>query len=341
METVTRSCYALGGAGIAIILSACTAGTQSVDPDAAPSARAVVAPQQRGLASSLQGRKSWIEPNAKNHRLLYVSDSNNNIVQVYNYPKGSQDPPAGTLTGFNHPFGMCVDSSNNLYFTNNEGFSVFKYAAGASEPSGVYMLGQQLPVGCSIDPTTGNLAVSSGHGSKRQYGAVTICSSTTHCKNAQHPGSLVTPYFVAYTDSGDLYVNGFTALDFGMAYLPKGSSTWQSVNYSGPKGAPGGLQWDGTHLVMSLQTDYPQTLYTCNASGANVDCGQGAVQLLGVQQVLQFFILKNNKTVVAADVYGDAVHTWALPAGGQPKRSIVPAEIYSLLVGTAVVSATK
>jgi hypothetical protein len=236
---------------------------------------------------------------------------------------------------------MCVDAGNNVYITNHEGFSVFKYAAGASQPSATYLLGQQLPVGCSVDPTTGDLAVSSSIASKRQYGAVTICTSPTHCRNAQHPGSLANPGLISYTNSGDLYVNGFTALDFGMAYLAKGSSTWQQVNYSGYKGAPGGVQWDGSHLVMSFQTEYPSLLHLCSVTGANVDCSGQQVELLGVQQIEQFFVLPNKKTVVAADVYNDKVDAWEYPAGGQPKHSIVPSESNSLLFGTVVVRASK
>lgn len=338
MKTLNRDRSALLAA--ALTLAACNAGTQSTDPNISSRIGTLAIRAHHGSSGFQRYGKSWMEPNAKSHRLLYVSDSNNSIVQVYNYPEGTQKPPAGTLTGLNHPHGMCIDHSHNIYITNQEGFSVFKYAAGATQPSATYSLGTELPGGCSVDPTTGNLAVSSGIGSHRQYGAVTICTGPAHCRTFQHPASLVNPAFISYTDSGDLYVNGFTAIDFGMAYLAKGSRAWQVVNYSGPKGAPGGVQWVGTHLVMSLETEYPALLHLCSVSGPNVDCSGKAVELDKITQMEQFFVLQNNRAVVAADVYNDAVDTWAYPAGGnpKPKRHITPSESYPLLVGTAVLS---
>src|ERR1700723_2144701 len=58
---------------------------------------------------------SWMEPNAKNKSLLYISDVYNKVVYVLNYPKLT---PAGVLTGFDEPEGLCTDPQGDVWVAN-------------------------------------------------------------------------------------------------------------------------------------------------------------------------------------------------------------------------------
>lgn len=61
-------------------------------------------------------------------RLLYVSDYNNGIVQVYNYPpRGKQRSPVATLTGFLEPQGMCVGDHDHVFIVNTGRFNVLEF----------------------------------------------------------------------------------------------------------------------------------------------------------------------------------------------------------------------
>ena len=77
-------------------------------------AQSTLAAKVRLAKVSVPHGKPWMESNANQNRLLYVSDPQDNIVQVYNYPKGSS---AGTIFGFNQPQGECVDNHSNIYIT--------------------------------------------------------------------------------------------------------------------------------------------------------------------------------------------------------------------------------
>ncbi len=102
--------------------------------------------------------KSWMSSDARNiKKLLYTSDLSTNDVYVYNYQTGKV---VGTLTGFNEPYGQCVDKKGEVWITNFEAASVVEYAHGRAQPIKTLNTDGSSD-GCSIDPTTGNLAVSS------------------------------------------------------------------------------------------------------------------------------------------------------------------------------------
>lgn len=284
-----------------------------------------------------------MEPGANKHRLLYVSDYNNGIVQVYNYPSmGTQNPPAGMLTGFTNPQGMCTDKNDNVYITNTGGYNVLEYAYGASAPSAIYDDSGNYAVACSWDENTGNLAISdmfevSGNG------AVTICQSPSNCTTYGTPGGLVECFFIGYTPNGDLYVDGLSSSGFGMAYLPAGSSTWHAVAFSGATiDFPGGVQWDGTYLTVGDQFGPSgfSVIYQCNVSGANVDCSAGTTPLRTSGDVVQYFIKRGVKGVVGPDAITGNASTWVYPAGGNPRpnKIIHVTQSDPLNIGSAVLA---
>src|SRR5579863_7916707 len=54
---------------------------------------------------------SWMDPNASEQNLLYVSDMAENVY-VFAYPRGEL---VGTLTGLIAPLGECADSSGDVF----------------------------------------------------------------------------------------------------------------------------------------------------------------------------------------------------------------------------------
>ena len=75
--------------------------------------------------------RSWMAPQAKRDSLLYITDVGTNAVYAYSYPKGTL---LGTLTGFDAPFGECVDNKGDVFIANIEASNILEYAHGGTSP---------------------------------------------------------------------------------------------------------------------------------------------------------------------------------------------------------------
>jgi hypothetical protein len=357
MRILTSAKYALGVTAAVAVLAACSGGSGSQIAPSSPgmtgnaigsgvhmnSKRLPLIAAHANVHIQKYHGKNWMEPGANKNRLLYVSDYNNSIVQVFNYPsQGTQNPPAGTLTGFENPQGECVDKSNNVYITNTTAENVLVYAWGASSPSMTLNNSGEYPVGCSVDPTTGNVAVSDIFSPTTGLGAVTVFpSGSTNGTTYTEPGGLLECFFIGYMPNGDLYVDGFSSFGFGMAYLPAGSSSWSAVSFSGATiNFPGGVQTDGTNLDVGDQSGSGgySVIHQCSASGNTVTCGSGATGLQSSTDVVQYFIKRGIKGVIGPDASTGNANTWAYPAGGSPRpnKVIHVPQSYPLNIGAAV-----
>lgn len=190
---------------------------------------------------------SWMNPQeARGHStLLYSGDSNGSTVYVYDYADGTL---VGTLTGFNSPAGECVDAKGDIFITNQGNGTTLEFKNGGSKPIHQYNA-VASGVGCSVD-RDGNLAIavmplSSGPAKLCVWKAgrgPSTCYMDYDCDNMQSPG---------YDDKGNLYVEGdyYSAV---VCELPAGGAALKTVKLSGGTlNFPGGVMWDGKHLVLS------------------------------------------------------------------------------------------
>ena len=100
-----------------------------------------------------------MSPDARVQKLLYISDYLYGAVWVYSFPTGKLE---GKLISFQGPQGECTNKSGNVWITNSYGSDIIEYAHGGSKPIATLTVpGYQETHGCAIDPTTGNLAVTS------------------------------------------------------------------------------------------------------------------------------------------------------------------------------------
>ena len=86
-------------------------------------------------------------------------------VLVLSFPKGDL---VGTLTGFSVPSGECVDESGDVFVADGGADTIREYAHGGTTPIAT-LNDPGEPYGCSVDPTTGNLAVTNGSDSVAIY----------------------------------------------------------------------------------------------------------------------------------------------------------------------------
>jgi len=274
-----------------------------------------------GATAHRDQSRSWMDRHIKKTDLLYVSDNGTDDVYAYSYPKGKLK---GTLTGFDAPKGMCVDKAGNVFITDDVPYAkgpskILEYAHGGTSPIATLSDPAYHPYGCSVDPVTGNLAVTNvSTAYDYSPGDVVIY---TDAKGT--PTNYVDPdfdqyLFCGYDDKGNLFVDGINSGSaFEFAELPKGSKTLKNVTLNESFQYGGGVQWDGTYVAVGDQIASVIYQFTINgSSGTEV----GATPLDGSNYVRQFWI--HGGKVVGPDNQGASVKFWNYPAGGTATKTL-------------------
>lgn len=295
------------------------AGNASAFSQLPPSAPGVADVRHAGSQAARTGdrRGSWMAPDAVRTNLLYVSDLNLNVVNVYSYPGGKLK---GTLTGFAAPHSECVDKAGNVFIANGGVKQLLEYAHGGKSPIHTFTV-PGFTHGCSVDPTTGNLAVLHDPPSDGPGGI----SIFKHAKGK--PTEYTTPnvfrvYFIGYDNKGNLFVDGTDMhVAFEFAELPAGSTTANAVTLNQSIVLPGAIQWDGKHLAVGDQVSIfgPSTVYEFSIQGTT-GTETGATPMTDSCDVLQFWI--QGKRMIAANDCSSNVMYFGYPGGGSSIKTI-------------------
>jgi hypothetical protein len=266
---------------------------------------------------------------AKSEDLLYVT--NYSYVSVYNYPVLKL---VGVLKDFKSTVGACVDGNGNVFITNHvyaHGHTrIAEYEHGGSKPIAELANDDRIgPIGCSIDPTSGNLAVSGG-GSSRGVGVNVFKSARGKPVFIRIPG-MVFDDFCAYDARGDLFVDGeknFTHRGPAFAELSKGRKTFEDIKLDAAIDAGGGIQWDGEHVAVGAYFE-PKSRHTPAIYQFAVHGGKGkrvGTTIFGEPAYttsFQFDILAGSVVVPNWPSSGrDDVLFYKYPAGGSPTSTL-------------------
>ncbi len=258
---------------------------------------------------------AWIAPEAKSGDLLYISDLGANAVDVYTYPKGKL---VGKLTGFGDVATLCADRAGDVFVVDGDG-PIDVYAHGGSAP--IRALGDSgLPNGCSVDPTSGDLAVTNE--SSYLYGTISIYKNAAGKGKAYFDDMVDATFFCGYDKNGNLFMDGWNRSgDVIFLELPKKDERIRIIKFGRSVKNPGGVQWDGKYIALSDQG--AGLIYRTNADGTVAQ----TVKLHNGDDVDQFWI-QGSVLVGPNAANNGTVPFWKYPAGGSPimtiKGSIYP-----------------
>lgn len=284
---LSRYVFAIGAAAL---LAACSARTPGVMPQ-----------------TTFRGA-SWMLPEAKSaSQLLYIADYQSNEVSVVKLPQGKL---VGTLSGFDGPFGECTDSAGDVFIADLEAAQIWEYAHGAKSPKNILSDRGYYPLGCSIDPTTGNLAVTNEIATSGP-GNIAIYANASGQPKFYSDSGIAQFGFCTYDDAGNLYAGGTG--DDSFAELVKGAKklTPLSLNVNIASASP--MQWDGQDLA--IVDGVPGSLiYRFKISGSS-GTEVGLLKLRGANQIGDFTI--QGSTLYAPVYNKNEVQTYAYPRGGK------------------------
>jgi hypothetical protein len=266
------------------------------------------------------GASSFMKSAASKNQLLYVSDTGNFTVGVFDYPMNKLSQ---TLSGLEDVAGECRDAAGHVFIVAEGKRETDEYAPGGTSPIAKFKEpgpGLSWPNSCAVDPTTGNLAVAniiSGTGKVPGPGSVSVFTPGQKGARKYRISSMYTYWFVGYDGSGNLFVDGSAsraAIEFRYAELAKGQTEMTPITLVGGSIAtPGNVQWDGKHIAIGDQAN--AVIY--QTKGAKI---VGSTPLTGSSDCVGFFI--DRGTVICPDAGNKAVEFYNYPAGGSPTGSI-------------------
>jgi len=291
------------------MLAGCSGGSQ-LQPKTLPDAGSLSDPGT-----------SWMAADVAKKNLLYVSDEGANDGDVYSWPRGQL---VGKLTGLAYPQGECVDKTGNVFITTlgtSTASYIFEYPHGGTKPTAKIKDSGYDASGCSVDPTTGNLAVTNLEGSNGSGGNLAIYNKAGRFLGYYADTYIGYFFFCGYDNVGNLFVDGardYNPFDgFAFAELQVGSSGFTDITLNQTVNYPGGAQWDGKNIAVG-DTD-ESVIYRFNISGIR-GTEIGSTPLGGASYVLQFWI-QGNKVVGPNAGAGNAM-IWNYPAGGAATKAL-------------------
>lgn len=269
--------------------------------------------------------QSWMLPGASSEDLLYVKAENKGFVYAYSYPDLNL---VGQLAGLTEsPTGLCVDKRGDVFVTEegntskDHGSYIVEFAHGGTDPIAT-LNDSDWPWSCSVDPTTGNLAVTNWVDD----------SVAIYAKAQGNPTYIATQvrqsYWAAYDNDGDLFVSGTTGpSQYSLVELPSGGSNFTDVSLNKSIGLDA-LQWNDGHLVTSFRStsDTMLDLYRIQISGSKGKLVGTTV--LNERKKLQrdygtgqFLILGHS--VLAAGSPFNCLQLWHYPSGGRVRKTLI------------------
>jgi hypothetical protein len=260
-----------------------------------------------GVPAQARAARSWMSPAAKAQNLLYVADLGTNLVDVYPYPKGKL---VGQLSGIGAMATLCADKAGDVFVVDEAG-PVRVYAHGGTTP--IRQLDASgAPNGCSVDPVTGNLALTNQ--SSYLYGTIAIYAKAKGKPKSYFDETVDATFFCGYDDKGNLFIDGWDRSAHPIfLQMPRGKQGFNITRLAIT--TPGGLEWDGKYVAISDRGT--GKIVRTNATGDI----KATVKLHGGGTVDQFWIQGSTLIGPNAAVNG-TVPFWHYPDGGAPTSTL-------------------
>ena len=267
-----------------------------------------------GGSQSLVGAPAAMSPAQASHAarsgsLLYVLGKHH--IYVLSYPKGSfiaLIKYSGTAE--------CSDNRGNVFVTSSGAVSVFSH--GGIKPIRNLYTGANT-YGCSVDPTTGDLAVTDLSG--------VLIFKKARGKGEQINASTFNPRYCGYNTLGNLFVDGYYFSKFVLAELPKGSTNFKPISlHSNSSSIIGGqVQWDGRHITVEDNGEVDSAeVYRLRISELRGKI-VGNTKFTAPFMVPALSWIQGDALIVpysGSDTNDVAVGLWDYPAGGNATKTI-------------------
>ncbi len=237
---------------------------------------------------------------------------------VFSYPKGK--PGASLSLG---GAGLCTDKRGDIFMpssTSSEKAVVYEFAHGASSPKATLNVPGLVAEGCSVDPTTGNLAVTYLC-QDCSYGPLAIFQNAKGTPETYEQAGIFLSY-CGYDNKGNLFTDGNGSTGFALLELSAGGNILSPISVSQSIAVAGQVQWDGTYLAIEDLSN--PVIYQFQISGSAAT-RKGTTKLTGAGAWGGQSWIQGSTVVVPFASTGSSPNElgfWKYPASGAVKKTI-------------------
>jgi sugar lactone lactonase YvrE len=326
-----------GGSGVTAPSTSGGASSQSISR-AMPSAKRFtshsVLPPSIQLHFKGEAAKSSAKPVfnaalAKNTAAtIAISDSTNNVVDVYS-PTGSLvSTLTGPAPGFSEPQGMTSDINGDLFVADTANSRIVRYAAGLKGTPTTVSDPGQYPVGVDSFSNGKWLAVTNIISTSDGPGSVSIYKDGALQNTISSP-NLAEAFFCGFDATGNLFVTGFDANFLAsvgeIANATSGGTTYTELSTSNELEFPGDVQVTTTGSI-AVDDQLGLAIYSYNPpSGSSLGAPVQTTQLSDSGDPVGFAFTSDMTDLYTADYSLSSSLEFAYPAGGAPVSSFAVA----------------
>jgi hypothetical protein len=266
-------------------------------------------PQQSAATSGKLPQGAAALKRAASSGDLIYEVGNGGAAYIFSFPQGQ------LVTEFQLPSPAssgraCADSKGDV-FVPSGGDEIWEYAHGGTQPIATLddVYGYDATA-CSVDPSTGNLAVTNNTYQEERPGNVAIFKGAQGTPTVYTDRGLHYYDFCGFDNRGNLFINGQVQL----AELPKRGNQFISISVNERVGG-GPILWDGKHLTLASYA--ASDIYRLSVSGSTATVIGSTHLEKRKKYSVQTWIYKG-AVVGPAGREDDALGIWRYPHGGKP-----------------------
>ncbi|MGB7014795.1 MAG: NHL repeat-containing protein [Candidatus Cybelea sp.] len=242
------------------------------------------------------------EINAKGGASIIVSDSSDNVVDIFNAARRQ----TAQLTGFSQPQGLALDTAGNLYVADTGNGRIQVYAAGfKGTPTTINDPGES-PASIAVD-SNGNLGVANILTTSGGSGSVSFFNKSGTLLSTLSSANFAKVFFDAFDDKGNLYIDGTNPSGAFVAGEVVGGVSGNAITVlttGNSVGFPGGIAISSKGKI-ALDDQKNLTIFTYDAP-VNGSLGMpiAMTPLTGAGDPISFAFTRTNKNIWVADAAG-------------------------------------
>lgn len=258
-------------------------------------------------------------------------------IYVFSFPAGKL---ISQIKG-DYPYGLCVNSSGDIFVVDPVADDVTEYSHGATKPKATLRYPGYEPTQCAANPATGDVAVISGSGALIRHRTegyyIWVYPAGTGAPVKYDVTSLDYLYYASYDEDGDLFIDGRAPSGkWGLVKLPNGKKKFETIELdqeilNRARGVSA-IQWNGNDLAIGATFRYPTAdIDRISIKGKKANFVR-ETHLLHSAGIGGFWI--DGTSVVVPQ--GSEAYLWRYPKNSKPYASFGVADAVSAIVSLAI-----